>query len=56
MPQPTKLPADELFIYIRLPTVSYIGSKIGQVRKQRYTVKYLLSVCSAVGSLLDLRH
>ena len=32
--QPSKLPADELFIYSRLPAVSYIGNKIGLVWKQ----------------------
>ena len=29
--RPTKLPADKLFPYSRLPAVSYIGSKIGLV-------------------------
>ena len=31
---PTKLPADKLFPYSRLPAVSYIRSKIGLVRTQ----------------------
>ena len=32
--RPTKLPADKLFPYSRLPAVSYIGSKIGLVGTQ----------------------